>query len=305
MRDTRTSSESNSESDMQNKKLWGDLWVRLPELFLPFFLLTIAFNFVDWVMNAFLLWVGRIFPWISLHTAGSGDGFFRYGEAVAALIAAVLVIKELQYENKMEEREAEAEEREAIAKEHESKIQQATFIKDFNQAFIANSEMATVERKLEEYYDAFRKKQNEESEEGDLEAAAKELEVWFGKPGTENRQALINYLVYLEGLATVIRNEAMKIENVDSLMGYRFFLAVNNPVVQDLELLAFPHDYREIHELYNNWLEHRKTEWNNLSEQKKKERDTRYGDFLTPMQKDNSSLEWAKNKAKNKKQGTV
>ena len=96
----------------------------------------------------------------------------------------------------------------------------------------------------------------------------------------------------------MIRNEAMKIENVDSLMGYRFFLAVNNPVVQKLELLAFPHDYREIHALYDKWLAHRKTGWEQLSEEEKKERDTRYGDYLTPMQKDCFSLEWVK---KNKK----
>lgn len=229
-------------------------WIGL--IFSLFFLLTFIFNLID------------------LHF---GSNFFRSGEAIGALIAAILVVNELR-------KDAEAEER-------ESKIQQSTFIKDFNQAFITNPDMMYVERVLEGYYGAFRdfvdKNHNVPTQE-EMEEQNDKLRDLFKQSGTYSRQRLINYLVYLEGLATVISNEAMDIENIDSLLGYRFFIAVNNPVVQELELNRFENDYRGIHTLGQEWVDHRRDRFNELSKEERNrlsEKEVKYGDYLIPMQK--------------------
>ena len=225
-------------------------------IFFLFFVLTLGFNLLD---------------------LRFGNDFFRSGEAIGALIAAILVVNELR-------KDAEAEER-------ESKIQQSTFIKDFNQAFITNPDMVFVERALEEYYGAFRDFVDEKGRvptQNDMAEQNKKLEYLFNKPGTYSRQRLINYLVYLEGLATVLSNEAMDIENVDSLLGYRFFIAVNNPVVQELELNRFENDYRGIHTLGQDWVDHRRNRFSELSKEEQNrlsKKEVKYGDNLIPMQK--------------------
>ncbi len=232
------------------------IWICI--ILILFFALTVGFNCID----------RRL-----------GEGFFRYGESVGALIAAALVVNELR-------RDAEAEEK-------ENKIQQSRFIKDFNQAFITNPDMMFIERALEAYYGHFRKYVednkiiNEDNtikyivpKPTDLENQNAKLRALFSEPGTNSRQRLINYLVYLEGLATVIRNEAMTIENVDSLLGYRFFIAVNNPIVCELELEPFKNDYRGIHTLGEDWVNYRSKKF-----AKRSAEETKYGDFLIPMQK--------------------
>jgi len=120
--------------------------------------------------------------------------------------------------------------------------------------------MTEIETYLERYYTRYvNSKSGDKSV--DMSKEYDKLCDYFSESGTLERQRLINYLVYLEGIATVITNRSMKIENVDSLFGYRFFIGVNNPVVQDLELIPFGIHYRGIYWLYNEWVKYRKKEW--------------------------------------------
>lgn len=72
-----------------------------------------------------------------------------------------------------------------------------------------------------------------------------------------NRQYVVNYLVYLEGLAPLVLNGTLKLEVIDDLMSYRFFLAVNNPEIQKKHLFVFPDDYRGCFKLYKAWKAYR------------------------------------------------
>lgn len=51
-----------------------------------------------------------------------------------------------------------------------------------------------------------------------------------------DRQSLVNYLVHLEGVATLVNTGVLRLKTINDLMAYRYFIAVNNPVVQELEL---------------------------------------------------------------------
>lgn len=172
--------------------------------------------------------------------------FFNYGEMVAALIGAFLVVIQLRND--------------ADVEKEENLIQQSQFITDYNNYFLSNEEMTAIEADLEHYYTSFA-----DCRKGDrsidLNGEYRRLSASFSDSGTPERQRLINYLVYLEGIATVITNHSMNIENVDSLFGYRFFIAVNNPVVQELELIPFGIHYRGIYWLYNEWVKYRKQKW--------------------------------------------
>ena len=119
----------------------------------------------------------------------------------------------------------------------QSDIEEATFILQYNQAFIQDPNMAEVEKLLEDqtYYN----KKNEEI------------------ITSENRQKFVNYLVYLEGLAPLILRGVLDLEHIDDLMAYRFYLAVNNKELQEKELKKFAEYYRGCFKLYKTWTEYR------------------------------------------------
>ena len=141
---------------------------------------------------------------------------------VVAAIAAGLVIIEIR----------------AADEEHvrQNDIEESSFILQYNQAFIQDPNMTEVESLLER-------------------------NAFYGLPSpimnSDNRQQFINYLVYLEGLAPLILNGILKLEHIDNLMAYRFFLAVNNPELQKSEIEPFAIFYQGCFKLYKRWSEYR------------------------------------------------
>ena len=67
------------------------------------------------------------------------------------------------------------------------------------------------------------------------------------------RQDLVNYLVHLEGVAALVNEGVLHLDVITDLMAYRYFIAVNNPVVQQKELLPYRDYYQGIFRLYDNW----------------------------------------------------
>ncbi len=124
------------------------------------------------------------------------------------------------------------------AEKHQNDISEASFILQFNQSFIQDANMTEVERLLEDqaYYDT----------------ESREI------IDTDNRQKFINYLVYLESMAPLIINRVLKLENIDNLLAYRFFLAVENRELQDKEIIPYANYYRGCIKLYRVWKEYRK-----------------------------------------------
>jgi GNAT superfamily N-acetyltransferase len=66
------------------------------------------------------------------------------------------------------------------------------------------------------------------------------------------------YCTFFENLYLLYRNKIAKIEDLDDLFGYRFFIFVNNPFVQEHHLLPTSSSYNEIFRLYAAWAEYRR-----------------------------------------------
>ncbi|MFK5883654.1 MAG: hypothetical protein QM489_04860 [Candidatus Izemoplasma sp.] len=115
-------------------------------------------------------------------------------------------------------------------------LKEAEFLIMYNNTFLEIESFTRVEQVLESYLNGKSKKKDIE----DLE-----------------RQELINYLVYLEALATLIIKGVLNFKAIDNLFSYRFFLAVNNKVVQDLELVPDAEYYKGVYILHKKWTKYK------------------------------------------------
>lgn len=125
-------------------------------------------------------------------------------------------------------------------------LNEAQFITDLNEQFIGNEKMTEVELELERFYHKYRKNQ-----------LTIEDEIAFEKKYNidgKNRQCLVNYLVHLEGIAALVKSKVLRIRTIDDLMSYRYFIAMNNPVVQKLELLEYSDFYKGCFDIYDAWV---------------------------------------------------
>lgn len=134
-------------------------------------------------------------------------------------------------------------------------LNEAQFITDLNEQFIGNEKMSEVEWELEKFYNKYKNSRLTEEDKEDFR----------NKYDIENkdRQYLVNYLVHLEGIAVLVKNGFLHIETIDDLMSYRYFIAMNNPIVQDLELCQYRDFHKGCYEIYDAWvkeLENQKSE---------------------------------------------
>lgn len=149
-----------------------------------------------------------------------------------------------------------------------NKLNEAQFVIDLNNQFLNEGKMASVEHDLEKYFNATSSispvshlsstddKGDDKGEAGKEVEARKTIEEELRtKYAMENKkhQDLVNYLVHLEGVAALVNNGVLRIAAINDLMAYRFFIAVNNPVVQELELKPFKDYYKGIYKLYPAW----------------------------------------------------
>ena len=106
---------------------------------------------------------------------------------------------------------------------------------DYNNSFISNEELVRIESQLE----MFRKT-------GELNIS------------DDNRQSFINYLVYNEALAALVFRKVLSLEVIDDLFSYRFFLAMNNPVLQREEIIPEAEYYKGSIKLFKKWIAYKK-----------------------------------------------
>ena len=131
---------------------------------------------------------------------------------------------------------------------HENKLlNEAQFIMELNEQFLSDSNLSDVEWELEKYFNRYQKNKltNEYKEEFEEKFALENRE----------RQHLVNYLVHLEGIAALVNNGVIHLDAIDDLMSYRYFVAVNNPIVQKIELLEYPEYYKGCFGIYDAWVE--------------------------------------------------
>jgi len=124
-----------------------------------------------------------------------------------------------------------------IQLKRERDLMEAQFLMEYNNTFITNESFTQVQKLLEDY------------KKGLLDANAIK---------TFDRQVLINYLVYLEALAALINKEVLNFELIDNLFSYRYFIAMNNPVVQEIELIEDAEFYRGCYVLHKRWSKFKK-----------------------------------------------
>ncbi len=148
---------------------------------------------------------------------------FIFAEIVLAAIAAIPVLFQLNADTK--------------AKEEQVKVDKAQFISEFNKTFMESAGMDRIESYLES------------SITGESLSSLMDLSI--------NRSDLMNYLVYLEGFSACVLQEVVEFEDIDDLFFYRFFLAMNHPEVQTVELCPYATYYRSCFKLYDKWLEYR------------------------------------------------
>lgn len=131
---------------------------------------------------------------------------------------------------------------------HNSKVNEAQFVMELNNQFLTDEKMVKVEHKLEQFYALVKNGASLDV----INKAKAEMETQYDIEKDE-RQDLVNYLVHLEGVATLVTTGVLKISTISDLMSYRYFIAVNNPVVQKLELEPYREFYKGIDQLYDNW----------------------------------------------------
>ena len=124
----------------------------------------------------------------------------------------------------------------AVQLKREQDLNEAQFITEYNDRFTTDPKMVNIEMKLEKF------------------SKSPLTEIDF--PDAE-RQDLINYLVYLEGLAALVSRDVLRIPIIDNLFAYRYFLAVNNPKVQELELNPDGEYYKGVFCIYEPWSTYR------------------------------------------------
>lgn len=114
-------------------------------------------------------------------------------------------------------------------------LNESQFLMQLNSGFIENKDLVEVERRLERFYIG---------EISEIEM----LKDWG--MNSPMRQNMIDYLVFFEGLSVSIQKHIIKIDSMDDLFAYRFFLAMHNPAIQIIELKEYPHYYRGCFVLY-------------------------------------------------------
>lgn len=134
-------------------------------------------------------------------------------------------------------------------------LNESSYIMNLNNQFVNNKDMTMIEHILELYYNEYEfnyNKRNLKTKGHGISTI--ELKMNLSRE-SEDCQKLVNYLVYLEALAAIIERNVLHLNIIDNLFAYRFFLAVNNPVVQETELIPYKDYYKGIFFLSREWTE--------------------------------------------------
>jgi len=136
-----------------------------------------------------------------------------------------------------------------------SDIEEARFILDYNRTLIESNAVYEVEHNLERWMDGVDEKRKKNPNIMPLKLKEDiPLEI-----SDMNCRNYINYLVYFEGLAALIINDVLHLETIDDLFAYNFYLAMNNPRLQDAEIKKYPEYYRGCLKAYKIWTEYKRS----------------------------------------------
>ena len=69
----------------------------------------------------------------------------------------------------------------------------------------------------------------------------------------EDKSKIRNYLLYFNGVAEKILTNNINIRKINTILGYRFFLIMNCPYIQDTEIIPNAQMYIPAIQLHNKW----------------------------------------------------
>jgi hypothetical protein len=116
------------------------------------------------------------------------------------------------------------------------KLNEGEFILNLRKQFVDNSHIFQLTLKLEKY-DRSDKIDNPFNEDDISDIAA--------------------YMTFFEVMYLLIKRNIIKLFMVDLLFAFHFFLLINNPRIQELELLPCQDYYLDVYRLYNEWITYR------------------------------------------------
>lgn len=121
----------------------------------------------------------------------------------------------------------------------ENDVTLGSFILELNNTFVDNERIQLIYNKLKAYQNL----------------PASEREGWITE---EDRPYLDEYFVFFETISVLHKKRVVEMQVLDEMFGYRFFIAMNNPYVQEIELArtGFEH-YEALIQLYKEWREFR------------------------------------------------
>ena len=122
----------------------------------------------------------------------------------------------------------------------EQEINQASFILSINSDFYALGGKGTM-------YAADLEKMLDEDYSGANKLELKE----------EHQVMVIQYLVWVKTLSSLINRRMIKISAIDDLFSYKFFVAINNPQIQQMELIPYKTAYKGIFKAHKLWKKYR------------------------------------------------
>ena len=70
-------------------------------------------------------------------------------------------------------------------------------------------------------------------------------------------QAVVNYLLWCEELAVLVKKNVLDIETIDNIFAYFFFLITNNKYIQEREFISQAEFYKGTYYLHKIWTEYK------------------------------------------------
>ncbi len=116
----------------------------------------------------------------------------------------------------------------------DKEINQASFIIEFHKTFNDNED-------IKEVYLILNRKDN-----GDKVSLKDKYE------------KVIEYLTWIRTLCSFIEQGTLNFDTIDEIFGFKFFAALNDKEIQDMEIVKYYQYYKLIYKTYNKWEEYRK-----------------------------------------------
>jgi len=116
------------------------------------------------------------------------------------------------------------------------KLNEGEFILNLRKQFVDNPHLFQLSLKLEKY-DRSDKTENPFSEDDISDIAA--------------------YMTFFEVMYLLIKRDIIKLTMVDLLFAFHFFLLINNPRIQEIELIPCQEYYIDVYRLYLEWITYR------------------------------------------------